>query len=651
MRATTRFSGGDLRWWTLATLFLCARLWSSSSPSLTAAADERVVTHLPGFQGRLPFQLRTGYVEVDESNGVRLFYYFTASEGSPADDPLMLWLSGGPGCTSFTGLVYQIGPLSFDLGGYTGGLPKLVYRLESWTKVSNIIFLDSPVGTGFSYSVREQGYNSSDTRAVNQIVIFLKKWFDEHPEFLSNPLYIGGDSYSGIIVPTVTSEIAKGNEVGSEPYLNLKGYLVGNPFADFSGFDEPSKIPFAHRMALISDQIYECVKDIFPFHILEPLCAYASPHEYSFLKLKMDSGIQKMQHLQDYTGERLSLSEISTECRTMLYTLSRLWANNVTVREALGIHKETVPLWLRCNNNIQYLKDIQSSVKYHLDVTTKGYRSLVYSGDHDMAVPYIGTQSWIRSLNFSIVDDWRPWYADGQVAGYTTSYSNNLTFATVKGAGHTAPEYNPRQCLAMLSRWLAVEQPDSIKWNLSKHGLFTMNSMYGYLVNQLALSLNKYLWRLKLLLKMKIFIWFLFKSVLLTKDNLVKNIGVEILDSSDESLSEGGSACVPSRVLAQSALLDAREDELRRGLIVTSVGDRGEVPARAITSLLAQRFDIAGDLLLFWRLSAVESLLMLPDEATALRVFDGGQPVITPSFRLHLARWTRFFHAAGADLS
>ncbi|WVZ64645.1 hypothetical protein U9M48_014139 [Paspalum notatum var. saurae] len=470
MRATTRFSGGDLRWWTLATLFLCARLWSSSSPSLTAAADERVVTHLPGFQGPLPFQLRTGYVEVDESNGVRLFYYFTASEGSPADDPLMLWLSGGPGCTSFTGLVYQIGPLSFDLGGYTGGLPKLVYRLESWTKVSNIIFLDSPVGTGFSYSVREQGYNSSDTRAVNQIVIFLKKWFDEHPEFLSNPLYIGGDSYSGIIVPTVTSEIAKGNEVGSEPYLNLKGYLVGNPFADFSGFDEPSKIPFAHRMALISDQIYECVKDIFPFHILEPLCAYASPHEYSFLKLKMDSGIQKMQHLQDYTGERLSLSEISTECRTMLYTLSRLWANNVTVREALGIHKETVPLWLRCNNNIQYLKDIQSSVKYHLDVTTKGYRSLVYSGDHDMAVPYIGTQSWIRSLNFSIVDDWRPWYADGQVAGnvtvsltigiyvmcrYTTSYSNNLTFATVKGAGHTAPEYNPRQCLAMLSRWLA----------------------------------------------------------------------------------------------------------------------------------------------------------------------------------------------------
>lgn len=176
-----------------------------------------------------------------------------------------------------------------------GGLPRLLYRPETWTKVklfkctllfgriwsfsldwiwigltnsmviqvSNIIFLDSPVGAGFSYSVKEQGYNSSDTKAVNHILIFLKKvlslllkfqshvplyigakhklgyacrnknfskqrcrivscvfslsfsitlqWFDEHPEFLSNPLYIGGDSYAGMIVPTVTSEIAKGN--------------------------------------------------------------------------------------------------------------------------------------------------------------------------------------------------------------------------------------------------------------------------------------------------------------------------------------------------------------------------------------------------------------------------------------------------------
>ncbi|KAF8781251.1 hypothetical protein HU200_000610 [Digitaria exilis] len=454
-----------------------------ASPPQVNAAEERVVTHLPGFEGPLPFDFRTGYVEVDESNGVRLFYYFALSERSPADDPVMLWLSGGPGCTSFTGLVYQIGPLKFDRQGYKDGLPKLVYRSESWTKVSNIIFLDSPVGAGFSYSVAEQGYNTSDTKAVNQVVIFLRKWFEVHPEFLSNPLYIGGDSYSGMIVPTVTSEITKGINIPINVLHHVQGYLVGNPITDVN-IDEPSKIPFAHRMGLISDHVYEayrkscgvgdssnhsmqciksleaideCVKDIFPFHILEPNCAYASPHPYNVLKLKLTSGVREMQLLQDYAAEGFHLSEIYTHCRTRLYTLSRLWANNAAVREALGIHKGTVRTWLRCNQTIQYSKDISSSVKYHLDVTTKGYRGLVYSGDHDMAVPYVGTHSWIRSLNFSTVDDWRPWYVDGQVAGYTTSYSNNFTFATVKGAGHTAPEYMPKQCLVMISRWLGGE--------------------------------------------------------------------------------------------------------------------------------------------------------------------------------------------------
>ncbi|WVZ53529.1 hypothetical protein U9M48_004457, partial [Paspalum notatum var. saurae] len=66
------------------------------------------------------------------------------------------------------------------------------------------------------------------------------------------------------------------------------------------------------------------------------------------------------------------------------------------------------------------------------------------------------------------------------------------------------------------------DQPDSIKCNLSKHGCFTVNSMYNHLVNQTALPLNKFLWRLKLLLKIKIFVWFLFKGVILTKDNLLK---------------------------------------------------------------------------------------------------------------------------------
>ncbi|KAJ3700351.1 hypothetical protein LUZ61_004056 [Rhynchospora tenuis] len=223
----------------------------------------------------------------------------------------MLWLTGGPGCSGFSGLVFEIGPLAFDLRKYVGGLPSLSYRPDSWTQ----------------------------------------------------------------------------------------GYLAGNPVSDWN-IDRNGRLQFAHGMALISDELYEI------------------------------SG----------------------------YLLSEFWANNGTVRDALGIHKGKIVDWKRCKRDqLQYTYDIWNAVPYHLDVTNKGYSALIYSGDHDLVVPYVSTQTWIRSFNFSIVDDWRPWYVGGQVAGFTRRYSNNLTFATVKGAGHTAPEYKPKECLAMVARWLSGE--------------------------------------------------------------------------------------------------------------------------------------------------------------------------------------------------
>lgn len=59
---------------------------------------------------------------------------------------------------------------------------------------------------------------------------------------------------------------------------------------------------------------------------------------------------------------------------------------------------------------------------------------LIYCGDHDMMVPYTGTEAWIKSLNYSITDDWRPWFVNNQVIGYTRTYANNMTFATVKAS-------------------------------------------------------------------------------------------------------------------------------------------------------------------------------------------------------------------------
>ncbi|KAM0949957.1 putative peptidase S10, serine carboxypeptidase, alpha/Beta hydrolase [Dioscorea sansibarensis] len=466
-----------------------------------------LVSQLPGFPGSLPFHLETGYVKVDEEKDGRMFYYFVESENNPKQDPVMLWLTGGPGCSSLSGLAFEIGPMLFDLPGYQEGLPTLLYNPFSWTKFCNIVFLDSPIGTGFSYSTRPDEYKLDDYKSAQDIHTFIKKWFADHPEFILNPFYIAGDSYSGMIVPVVAQKIANDNDGGVEHPFNLKGYLLGNPVTDYK-YDGESKVPFAHGMSLISDELYEatrtscgaqytsprnvqcaknielvnevslqrqilsanfsssffsfytfnwtrdsqhdmqCLAGINPVHILDPVCPFAGPKPVRF---NADRTLLEEQTMKEL---HLAKSDLRKDCRTSGYLLAAHWANNITVREALRIHEGTVRNWQRCHSSKQYTSDIQSVVEYHLDLTKRGYKALVYSGDHDMDVPHVGTQAWMRSLNFSIVADWRPWIVDSQVAGFTRKYLNNLTFATVKGAGHTAPEYKPKECLAMFQRWI-----------------------------------------------------------------------------------------------------------------------------------------------------------------------------------------------------
>ncbi|KAF7112881.1 hypothetical protein RHSIM_RhsimUnG0183200 [Rhododendron simsii] len=370
--------------------------------SAQAVLSGKIVKFFPGYDGELPFKLETGYISVDASE---LFYYFVESEGNPQEDPLFLWLTGGPGCSSFSGLIYESGPMEFDFQNYTGGLPKLKNYPYRWTKAASMIYLDSPVGAGFSYARNPEGWHSSDTKSAEQSYQFLGKWMIEHPQFLSVQLFIGGDSYSGIPVPLITKKIIDGNKEKDKPYLNIKGYLVGSPWTD-SSIDTNSKVEFAHRMALISDEIYENARRSCKENYVN-----VDPENAACLA---------------------ALGDIQMGYK-LLY--SSIWQNDDTVREALHVRKGTIRQWERCNDSLSYTEDVLSVVPVHIELSRSALEVLVESGDHDMVVPYMGTLKWIKSLNLTLVDNWRPWFIDHQVAGYTMKYSHQgyrLTFATVK---------------------------------------------------------------------------------------------------------------------------------------------------------------------------------------------------------------------------
>ncbi|MED6197214.1 Serine carboxypeptidase-like 20, partial [Stylosanthes scabra] len=487
-----------------------------------ASPPGSLVTQIPGFNGNnFPSKHYSGYINIDGNgeSGKNLFYYLVSSERNPVKDPLVLWLNGGPGCSSFDGFVYEQGPFKFEAAKSKGSLPTLHTNPYSWSKVSNIIYLDSPAGVGLSYSKNSTNYVTGDLQTAFDTHAFLLKWFEQFPEFVANPFYIAGESYAGVYVPTLAFEVVKGIRSGRKPLINFKGYMVGNGVTD-EIFDGNALIPFVHGMGLISDTIYEdvetsCKGNFYKYYsedtdqddndnscsksfekvdraidglnvydILEP-CYHEGDSNSPWLKAAIangtlpnsfqDLGVNNNNEMPLKVRKRMfgrawpfraplkpglvpSWPQLLAQTRHVACVsdvVATSWLNNNAVRKAIHAEGESVTgPWELCTGKIEYNHDAGSMIPYHKNLTTLGYRALIFSGDHDMCVPFTGSEAWTSSLAYKILDEWRPWNSNGQIAGYLQGYENNLTFLTVKGAGHTVPEYKPREALDFYSRWL-----------------------------------------------------------------------------------------------------------------------------------------------------------------------------------------------------
>ncbi|XP_021752349.1 serine carboxypeptidase-like 15 isoform X3 [Chenopodium quinoa] len=310
---------------------------TSNSNTSHSNSNSNTVRYLPGFPGVLPFNLQTGYVSIYTGvweEQMQLFYYFIKSENNPKTDPLLVWFAGGPGCSSFTDLVFgHIGPLSFNISSqWEDGLPRLESNPYSWTKVANVLFPDSPVGAGYSYAINKS-YIPSDTNTVKQAYEFLKKWLIEHPEFARNPMYITGASYAGKVIPSLVLEIMNGNEARSGPRMNLMGYIIGNPSTD--NYFSKHAIEYAHRISILSDELYESAKSSCHGYY-QPIVAEGNE--------QCKENLEAISNCMDPVEESFILESkcnVSTPdkwCRVYYRNrMSQPWANDINVQKALHV--------------------------------------------------------------------------------------------------------------------------------------------------------------------------------------------------------------------------------------------------------------------------------------------------------------------------
>ncbi|KAJ0792676.1 putative peptidase S10, serine carboxypeptidase, alpha/Beta hydrolase [Helianthus annuus] len=383
----------------------------------------------------------------------------------------------------------ELGPLTILSDSSKRNNVTLELNPNSLTKVANVIFVDEPAGVGFSYATTYEGTKSSDSILALHSYQFLTKWVLENPRFQNHQLYISGISYMGLLVPMVALEAYKGNEDGNQPQLNIKGYLIISPLTD-KFIDFNSRFEYAHRFALISDDIYKSTKEacggkyiyndannilcssnlqrVDEVHACLLLIGY-------FVFLCMVSLIRIPGQFQCISGINLENileplcddADPEPPCVAATNVVIEDWANEEDVQKALHVREGTIETWKKNNETMHYYfekndttcysYDIFSTIVYHKQLVSRNCQVLIISGDHDMTFPYVGTEEWIKSLNVPIESPWNPWFVDNQVAGYQMTYGKNgysLTYATVKGAGHSVAFNKPEEFSALVYGWL-----------------------------------------------------------------------------------------------------------------------------------------------------------------------------------------------------
>ncbi|XP_027928664.1 serine carboxypeptidase-like 45 isoform X1 [Vigna unguiculata] len=451
----------------IATIFF---VLAQTIVGVSSLPESDKISNLPG-QPQVKFQQFSGHITVDDQNQRALFYYFTEAEEDPASKPLVLWLNGGPGCSSIgVGAFGEHGPFRPSDNNV---LEKNDY---SWNKEANVLYLESPAGVGFSYSSNKSFYGLvTDEITARDNLVFLQRWFSKFPEYSNNDFFITGESYGGHYVPQLAQLI-----VQTKTNFNLKGIAIGNPLLEFnSDFNARSEYFWAH--GLISDSTLEILTTVCNYSSirrqlqngnLEVVCAKANKQLYD--------------EVSDYVDEYdVTLDVCLSSVNQQAYVLNQLqetqkidvcvgdktttYLNRKEVQEALHAKLVGVTKWSTCSSVLHYdYRNLEiPTIPILGSLAKSGIRVLVYSGDQDSVIPLTSSRYLVNGLAKEIGLEttvaYRAWFEEKQVAGWTQTYGNILSYATIRGASHEAPFTQPQRSLLLLKTFLQGKQLPSVK--------------------------------------------------------------------------------------------------------------------------------------------------------------------------------------------
>ncbi|XP_077500685.1 lysosomal protective protein-like isoform X2 [Amblyomma americanum] len=370
-------------------------------------------------------------------------------------------------------------------------VPERCRGSEAALLVANVIFLESPAGVGYSYDPTGV-YVTNDTKTTEDNYLAVLDFFEKFPEFKENEFYITGESYAGVYIPLLVRRFLHDSRG-----VNLKGFAIGNGALDYE-LHGKGIIFFGYYHALFGDDLWDQItsnccnnsisKDTcdFGWTTTDPACTEPVSIAYdiylnrglNLYNLYVPCGTveglptslssRHPEVTSQYASKELlrkilrlptsmeKTNSASPNCYNQDHLL--LYYNRRDVIEAL--HVEESPLrWVPCTDTLNYTQQyetVREVVRELID--SDRLRALIYNGDVDMACPFLSNGWFVRSLGVTPTSVYKMWHtgtAIPVISGFVQTFTKNVTFATVLGAGHKAPMDKPAEALHMITNFLS----------------------------------------------------------------------------------------------------------------------------------------------------------------------------------------------------
>lgn len=384
----------------------------------------------------LGYESYSGYFTVNKKYNSNLFFWYFPMKKASNDSPWVIWLQGGPGASSMTGLFDEIGPFKVNSAG------KLEANPYTWLQNHSLVFIDNPVGTGFSFTDNAKGYVKNMSTYSNHLFSVLKQFLQIFPELRTRPLYIAGESYAGKYVPALGMEIYNHrNTPGLD--INLKGLIIGNAYVHPEMIARLSSS--FYYFGLLEKEQLDSVKplmDAFQQDIANNRSVEAKDKWVSLIQILLLLTHQK--HAYNFLRDDLALGNYMQ------------FLKKSEVKRA--IHVGDIKFsFINVTVNIEMAPDFLSSTKHLFESLLDHYKVMAYCGQLDQMLPCVFTSENYRTWKWGGSNEFLnatrfPFMYNNKLAGYHKS-GGRLTEVVVRGAGHMVPIDQPGAIQNLISRW------------------------------------------------------------------------------------------------------------------------------------------------------------------------------------------------------